>query len=717
VSPQQAGRVINPHHTDLGCTNKRAAGSAMDGSCPVCYENYDIQGPNVPRRLACSHVVCEQCVQTEIYDGSYYCPECAFKHDGTMDDFSHVATADDVATPVADDLSDSEEVGTASTDALMADSLHPVRSPRAICSVPSCKNKAMSVNGLCLKHSKKRHKSMTTADIVAQNISNTSFYSITSSSGNIFANSMNPAGKLPMSPEAIMERFKDQKRLELGEAMELIDVAKGILVREPNILNIDAPVVTVGDVHGQYYDLINLFVEGGKPGEVEQYLFLGDYVDRGNFSCEVIFLLVALKVKYPSKVWLLRGNHECASVSGHFGFKEECKKKYGVNVYYNILLLFQTMPLAAVISTAYGDIFACHGGLSPSLATLDDISKLNRLVEPEADTALLDLLWSDPVSEENADDFTDEEYEDYMNIEWKSNPARGCSYAFGYKAVRAFLDANNLVCVVRAHEVQELGFKKHFEPEVMERRIKTLLRKRINSQPNVGVNPTDLCRISVGKEKDIPPLITIFSAPNYCDRYQNMGAILRIESGLDGFRVIQYPCVWHPEPETAESQTDNYILAITSACPYMPTSFRHFVRRAVELGYEEETNLVDAQDENADEVAPASEGCATPKDAEHAVGSVTDSDDNSTTIATQLSMSSSSESPTKSSELSGLLAITSPRGSVTDTGTPKHEDFNVNDNADIIRHLKAFPVRRSSTRTGAGNKLPHSRRTLLILCL
>jgi hypothetical protein len=98
-------------------------------------------------------------------------------------------------------------------------------------------------------------------------------------------------------------------------------------------------------------------------------------------------------------------------------------------------------------------------------------------------------------------------------------------------------------------------------------------------------------RIRVG-ESEFPPLITIFSAPNYCDRYQNKAAILRIDIALDDFRVIQYDCVEHPVPEIHESQTDNNILAIIAACPYMPTSFRNFVRLAVELGPEEGNNLV-----------------------------------------------------------------------------------------------------------------------------
>ena len=311
------------------------------------------------------------------------------------------------------------------------------------------------------------------------------------------------AGKT--SPEDLMQKFKDQGRLQLGDAIELIDRAKAVMRKEPNILRLDAPIITVGDIHGQYYDLVNLLKEGGDPGTKESYLFLGNYVDRGSFSCEVMFLLLSLKVAYPERIWLLRGNHESASVSGHFGFKQECSMKYGINVYYSFSIMFQTMPLAAVISTAYGDIFACHGGLSPSLKTLDDIDKIDRFVEPESNAGLLDILWSDPVSEDNTDTMTIEEYKDFMEIEWRQNPTRGCSYCFGYKALKSFLHENNLVCVVRAHEVQEEGFKKHFDPAEVEQRYKEILGSGSESK--------------TAGDSEFPPLITIFSAPNYCDRY------------------------------------------------------------------------------------------------------------------------------------------------------------------------------------------------------
>lgn len=189
---------------------------------------------------------------------------------------------------------------------------------------------------------------------------------------------------------------------------------------------------------------------------------------------------------------------------------------------------------------------------------MDDIEQIYRFVEPETDTALLDILWSDPVAEEQCDEMTDEQYEEFMKIEWKPNPSRGCSYTYGYKAIREFLDFNGLVCIVRAHEVQEEGYKKHFDPMQIEERIRRLIASRATSD---SLNHNYESTVQVG-ETDFPPLLTIFSAPNYCDRYQNKAAILKIDIGLDGFHAIQYDCVVHPECIIIQSATDNYVSGI-----------------------------------------------------------------------------------------------------------------------------------------------------------
>lgn len=303
-------------------------------------------------------------------------------------------------------------------------------------------------------------------------------------------------------------------------------------------------------------------------------------------------------------------------MSGHFGFKEECKRKYGVQLYYRFLLLFQTMPLAALISTAYGDIFACHGGLSPDILTIEELDAIDRFVEPEENSALLDILWSDPISEERVDEMTDAEYEDFISLEWRPNPTRGCSYCYGYKAVHDFLNRNSIVSLVRAHEVQENGFHKHFDPAMIESRIQQSAKYKRKMSSSVAT----MRRLTASEQKafkdecpaeewhypshDIPTVITVFSAPNYCDRYDNQGAILKIAMGLDGFQFLQYSCVPHPVPDVIESQMNNQIMSVIQTCPYMPTSFRDFVRVAIELGHEDsliEEGNEDEEDEEDEE--------------------------------------------------------------------------------------------------------------------
>lgn len=354
-------------------------------SCPVCYEIYDNINV-IGRRLQCGDHICLKCIVSDTFNDNgndlYYCPECGYLNTAgegkeiseAIDDISNINSCSN-STDKEDHSDDSDTNDNGHILNELSTIVRQQSANRGPCTEPNCSNKEIAF-GYCLRHSKRRRTSeLMMTELIAKDIES--------------GLSTKSTRRIIDEPYELAEYFRQEKLLSMDEAMDLIDKAKTIMTKEQNILYLDAPINAVGDIHGQYYDLLNLLEEGGKPSNSQSYLFLGDYVDRGCFSCEVMLLLVALKVAFPTNIWLIRGNHECRSVSGHFGFKEECKKKYGVNVYYRFLLLFQTMPLAAVISTNYGNIFACHGGLSPNFKTVEDIERIDRFVEPEANPALL----------------------------------------------------------------------------------------------------------------------------------------------------------------------------------------------------------------------------------------------------------------------------------------------------------------------------------------
>merc|ERR1719272_2642276 len=148
--------------------------------------------------------------------------------------------------------------------------------------------------------------------------------------------------------------------------LEIIKETSALFEAEPNLLKLTDPITVVGDIHGQYFDLLKLLEVGGMPG-VTQYLFLGDYVDRGSFSVEVVALLYAIKIKHPKRVRMLRGNHECRQMTSFFNFREECEYKYDINIYNAVMESFDNLPLAATIN---GKFLAVHGGISPELVTV-----------------------------------------------------------------------------------------------------------------------------------------------------------------------------------------------------------------------------------------------------------------------------------------------------------------------------------------------------------
>ena len=200
------------------------------------------------------------------------------------------------------------------------------------------------------------------------------------------------------------------------------------------LLELQAPIKICGDTHGQYLDLLRFFDRIGYPPEFD-YLFLGNYIDRGKQSIETICLLLAYKIKYPDNLFLLRCNHECASINRIYGFFDECKTKYNIKLWKIFNDLFNCLPVAAIIEHK---IFCMHGGLSPELHSLDQINYLGRPIDVTDTGLLFDLLWSDPEIDQVND--------------WYHGGA-SFSYTFSHNVVTTFLQKYDFKLICRSHQV------------------------------------------------------------------------------------------------------------------------------------------------------------------------------------------------------------------------------------------------------------------------
>lgn len=227
--------------------------------------------------------------------------------------------------------------------------------------------------------------------------------------------------------------------LRNAEITAICSAVREVLLSQPALVELSAPVKIVGDVHGQYTDLIRLFEMCGFP-PTANYLFLGDYVDRGKQSLETILLLFCYKLKFPENFFLLRGNHECANVTRVYGFYDECKRRCNIKVWKTFVDTFNCLPIAAIVA---GKIFCVHGGLSPSLTDMDDIRQIARPTDVPDYGLLNDLLWSDPAD---------------MESDWEASE-RGVSYCFGKKVIMEFLQRHDFDLVCRAHMVVEDGYE------------------------------------------------------------------------------------------------------------------------------------------------------------------------------------------------------------------------------------------------------------------
>lgn len=183
-----------------------------------------------------------------------------------------------------------------------------------------------------------------------------------------------------------------QASLSESEIRLLCQLVRPILLSQPMLLELEAPLKICGDIHGQYTDLLRLFEYGGFPPEAN-YLFLGDYVDRGKQSLETICLLLCYKIQYPENFFILRGNHESAGINRIYGFYDECKRRYSIKLWKVFSEVFNCLPVSALVDEK---ILCMHGGLSPEMDNIQQIANLNRPTDVPDVGLLCDLLWSDP---------------------------------------------------------------------------------------------------------------------------------------------------------------------------------------------------------------------------------------------------------------------------------------------------------------------------------
>jgi len=287
--------------------------------------------------------------------------------------------------------------------------------------------------------------------------------------------------KTGADPDQWISTLRKCKYLPEQELKQLCEIVKELLLEESNVQPVSAPVTICGDIHGQFYDLLKLFRVGGEIPD-RNYIFMGDFVDRGYYSLETFTFLLALKARYPERITLLRGNHESRQITQVYGFYDECQQKYqNANAWKYCTQVFDFLTLAALVD---GKILCVHGGLSPDIRTMDQIRTINRNVEIPHEGAFCDLMWSDPEDIET----------------WQVSP-RGAGWLFGSKVTDEFTQINDLELICRAHQLVQEGYKFMFEKE---------------------------------------NLVTVWSAPNYCYRCGNVASILELDENLKrNFKIFE----------------------------------------------------------------------------------------------------------------------------------------------------------------------------------
>lgn len=244
--------------------------------------------------------------------------------------------------------------------------------------------------------------------------------------------------KLDTMIGAAMNIRSSSYEFSVPDAVWLCQTVQPILKAEPTLLEFSGPVNICGDIHGQFTDLVRALQMGGLP-PFAKWLFLGDYVDRGPQSVEVICLIFALKIRYPSQIFLIRGNHETPEMTETFGFAQECLRKLNATIWQTFCDVFEYMPLGALIS---GQYFCVHGGIGPELETLQQIREIKRPLAIPISGMITDLLWSDPCPD----------------VAEYGQSSRGSTVLWGLEPAKRFMQKNRLKYIVRGHQVALEGY-------------------------------------------------------------------------------------------------------------------------------------------------------------------------------------------------------------------------------------------------------------------
>ncbi|XP_020284073.1 serine/threonine-protein phosphatase 5 [Pseudomyrmex gracilis] len=291
--------------------------------------------------------------------------------------------------------------------------------------------------------------------------------------------------------QELLEWYRNQNKLHRKYAYKILLDIKSWFMAQPSLIDITIPknskFTICGDIHGQYYDLLNIFKLNGLPSETNPYLFNGDFVDRGSFSVECIFTLFGFKLLYPNHFFMSRGNHESATMNQMYGFDGEVKAKYSAQMAELFTEVYNWLPLAHCLNNK---VLVMHGGLfSRDDVTLQEIREIDRNRQPPDEGLMCELLWSDPQPQMG-----------------RAPSKRGVGVQFGPDVTQNFLRTNSLDYIVRSHEVKNDGFE-------------------------VGHD---------GK------CITVFSAPNYCDTMGNRGAFITLNGDDMKPSFTSYEAMPHP---------------------------------------------------------------------------------------------------------------------------------------------------------------------------